>query len=460
MSFVFYDTETTGLSKPFDQIVHFAAIRTDQNLRELERFEVRSRLRSHVIPHPEALCISGVGIDRLIDRALPSHYDMACRLQAKLSAWSPSIFAGYNSIRFDEELLRQTFYQTLHPVYLTSLHQNGRSDVMGLVLSATASSPNALVLPRTPAGRPTFKLADIARANGVQHSQVHDAMSDTEVALELCRRLRQSAPAAWQSFVRFSNKGAVAAFVESEDAFLLTEFYGGEAYSSPVVLLGDEPGVPNGRLCLVLNSQTQTLMTASDSGLRAILAERPSPIRRFRTNGAPVLTPLYDVEDGQFELAIDEVEDLAREIRGDPGLCARLIAVYASRKTSWPAALHAEERIYEAFPSNGDTRLMERFHQVSWPERARILEKIDDERYRILGERLILAEAPHALNLTQRQRVMADLASRGARSEAGPLSREAAIDLIDGMMAQASAEQRSLLTTYRQYLREGVADWS
>lgn len=30
---------------------------------------------------------------------------------------SPSIFVGYNSIRFDEEMLRHALFQTLHPAY-------------------------------------------------------------------------------------------------------------------------------------------------------------------------------------------------------------------------------------------------------------------------------------------------------------------------------------------------------
>ena len=40
MSFVFYDTETTGTKTAFDQILQFGAIRTDHELRELDRFEI------------------------------------------------------------------------------------------------------------------------------------------------------------------------------------------------------------------------------------------------------------------------------------------------------------------------------------------------------------------------------------------------------------------------------------
>ena len=44
MPYVFYDTETTGTETPFDQILQFAAIRTDDALNELERFNIRCRL--------------------------------------------------------------------------------------------------------------------------------------------------------------------------------------------------------------------------------------------------------------------------------------------------------------------------------------------------------------------------------------------------------------------------------
>jgi exodeoxyribonuclease-1 len=39
--------------------------------------------------------------------ALPSHYQAMRQVHAKLSDWSSSIFAGYNSISFDKNLLLQ-----------------------------------------------------------------------------------------------------------------------------------------------------------------------------------------------------------------------------------------------------------------------------------------------------------------------------------------------------------------
>jgi exodeoxyribonuclease-1 len=47
---------------------------------------------------------------------------------AKLDSWSPAIFLGYNSIEFDEKMLRQAFYQTLQPIYITNTRGSLRAE--------------------------------------------------------------------------------------------------------------------------------------------------------------------------------------------------------------------------------------------------------------------------------------------------------------------------------------------
>lgn len=59
MSFVFYDTETTGTNTAFDQVLQFGATRTEHELRELERFGIRCRLLPHTVPSPKTLLTNG-----------------------------------------------------------------------------------------------------------------------------------------------------------------------------------------------------------------------------------------------------------------------------------------------------------------------------------------------------------------------------------------------------------------
>src|ERR1039457_44302 len=144
MSLVFYDTETTGTEIFFDQILQFAAVLTDEDLKEIDRFEVRCRLLPHVVPAPGAMSITGVNVSQLTNSAYPSHYEMVRAISTKLLSWSPALFLGWNSIRFDEDLVRQALYKTLHNPFLTNSGGNSRSDVMRIVQACSIYRPDAL----------------------------------------------------------------------------------------------------------------------------------------------------------------------------------------------------------------------------------------------------------------------------------------------------------------------------
>ena len=183
MSYVFYDVETTGTNTFFDQILQFAAIRTDDTLKELDRFNVRCRLLPHVIPSPRALLVTRVTPATLTDTNLPSHYEMIRKIHDTLHAWSPAIFIGFNSLKFDENLLRQALFQTLHPPYLTNTNGNARSDVIRLAHATSLYSPEAITVPTNRSGRQVFQLGPLAAANKYSHHDAHEALADVLATL-------------------------------------------------------------------------------------------------------------------------------------------------------------------------------------------------------------------------------------------------------------------------------------
>ena len=451
MSFVFFDTETTGLKRGFDQILHFAAVRTDANLNELDRFETRSRLLPHVLPHPSALQTNGLSIERLTDPSLPSHYAMTREVQRTLMAWSPSVFVGFNSIRFDEEMLRHAFFQCLLPPYLTSNHRNCRADALSLVMAADAVSPAQLVIPVGDQGRRTFRLGALAPANGVDH-RAHDALSDALATVELCRLVFQRSPELWQRFVRFSSKATVADFVDAEEGFVLTEFFGGQAYHAAVVCIGRDPDQPNGRLCLTLGGEVEQLARLTQEELQACLSAKPSPIRRLRINAAPILTALFDapahmIEDGR----IDELESQARRVKENAALCARLVAAYVASREPYPLSPHLEERIYNGFPGSADEARMAAFHDAPWAERVQIVQRLEDERLRWFGLRLIYVEARSVLPALLRSEVERRLSEQLAGDGTGALTYEQALAETDRAL-QAATDETGMLSSYRAYL--------
>jgi exodeoxyribonuclease-1 len=60
----------------------------------------------------------------LTDPSPPFYYNAMQSIAQKLREWSPAIFTGYDTLTFDEPLLRQAFYQTLQPIYLTNTNGN------------------------------------------------------------------------------------------------------------------------------------------------------------------------------------------------------------------------------------------------------------------------------------------------------------------------------------------------
>jgi exodeoxyribonuclease I len=452
MSFVFFDTETTGLKRGFDQILHFAAIRTDADLNEIERFETRSRLLPHVLPHPSALRTNGLPIERLTDTNLPSHYAMVGEIQQTLLAWSPAIFVGFNSIRFDEEMLRHALFQCLFPAFLTSNHRNCRADALSLVMAADAVSPAQLVVPLGDEGRRTFRLGLLAAANGVAHTRAHDAMSDVLATVDLCRLVFQRSPELWQRFVRFSNKATVADFVEAEDGFVLTEFYGGQAYHTAAVCIGRDPYQANGRFCLSLGEDIEPLAAMSDVELQSRLSEKPSPIRRLRINAAPTLTAVFDAPEHMLNGAsINDVESRARRVKDDESLRARLIAAYVASRTSYPLSPHIEERIYNGFPKPNDEMRMAAFHSAPWHERVTIVQGFEDERLRWFGLRLIYFEARSVLSVPLRAEVEGRFADQLTGDGTGALTYEVALAETDKLL-EGATDSDDLLLQYRRYL--------
>ena len=175
MSFVFYDTETTGVATAFDQILQFAATHTDADLNVLERIDLRCQLQPHVVPHPGALRVTGMTIAQVTEAARPTHYDMMRTLRAKLLEWSPAIFVGYNSLNFDEHLLRHALFQTLHQPYLTHSQGTCRAYAMTLVQATSVFAPDCLSIPTDARGGSVFKLDQVAPLSGFAHERAHDA---------------------------------------------------------------------------------------------------------------------------------------------------------------------------------------------------------------------------------------------------------------------------------------------
>ncbi len=457
MSLVFYDTETTGIETYFDQILQFAAIKTDADLNEIDRFEIRCRLLPNVVPAPGAMRVTGVKASQLTDPSCHSHYEMVRAIREKLLSWSPALFIGWNTLDFDEDLMRQALYKTLHNPYLTNTEGNCRTDAMKIVQACSLVAPDVLKFPINEQGKKTFKLDRLAPANGFNHDRAHDALGDVEATIFICRLIMEKAPDIWSSFMKFSTKSSVVDYITEEKLFGLTEFYFGNPHSWMVTTLGQNQKNKAEWYAYDLSVAPESLLGLSDTQLTNRLGKSPKPIRRLKSNAAPILFAADDALGicSGLNCGLEELERRADMVQSHAELSKRLVSIFESTKEDYPISPHVEKQIYDGFTTKSDERLLDQFHEVDWSQRYAIVEKLQDLRLKVLGIRLIYLERPDLLNEMVRQEHELAAAKRlmGLDAEVTWLTLPQALKELDEMLAAASDTELEVLKEHRQYLQ-------
>jgi exodeoxyribonuclease-1 len=366
MDFVFYDLETTGISPEFDQPLQFAAILTDENFVEKNRVNLRCRLAPHILPSPQALVVTRVSPDQLTDPSLPSLFEFSQQVAEFTERWSPAIWVGYNTIKFDEEVLRQTFYQNLSPnIYVTQFNGNTRFDILPAVYATYAREPDILAWPTDDTGRRNFKLDQLAPANGFNAHNAHDALGDVEATIHIARLIATRSPALWLELLDNAHKARVQAKLESFKPYeLVTRFGGGDPRSHVGCFCGYSHGNNAQAAFFDLDAADPSdFLEASDETIFAAVDATPKIIRGVSTNKAPAL----------LEHSAPSAEHVRRAgvIAEAPKFRQRVGAAMAARFIEDPDAppKPVERQIYGQFYSNADKQLLQEFQRVSWPRR-------------------------------------------------------------------------------------------
>ena len=201
-TFLFYDLETTGINNSFDQVVQFAAIRTDENLNELKRYNFFVKLNPDTIPTPIATITHQISIEKTQSQGV-SEYEAIQKIHQLLNEPGTTSI-GYNTLGFDDEFLRFAFFKNMLPPYTHQFKNKcSRADLFPIVTCYYLFFNQALVWPRIKDNEGTekvsLKLENINTANNLySEGQAHDAITDVIVTLELAKKLRDVNPKMWQ----------------------------------------------------------------------------------------------------------------------------------------------------------------------------------------------------------------------------------------------------------------------
>ena len=394
---IFYDLETTGRSAYWDQIIQIAAICTDEHLNVLDEINLIGKLNSFSVPDPEALLVNKIPIDSIYKSNF-SNYSLISEISHKFSEWSPAIFIGYNSIKFDEEVIRNAFFKNLFDPYLTVKNDNTRVDLLDITRIANFFYPDKIKSLLNKKGSAIMKLESIAHTNGIKNFTAHDAMGDTYASLELAKLIKNQIPELWDKSISQSNKIQLEESIASKPFCYLESFFG----KSKLFCLSFVDFHPKYKwaLCFDLFEDPKKVLDMNKSEIYTFLENSPKKIRKIKLNKSPILLDIeikktldeYNVVSDDILLERHNFISTNQEFKDKVLSCYNDIILDESQLD-----VYAEESIYKKFISNSDSFLMKEFQKADWKNKFIIMEKFKDERLKYFAEILIFEEQPDLL---------------------------------------------------------------
>lgn len=392
-TYLFYDLETTGLDLAFDQPLQFAAIRTDANLDELERYEWAVRLRPDVVPAPGAVLTHRIGASEAARGR--SEIEAVRRIHGLFNR-SGTVSVGYNSLGFDDEFLRFAFYRNLLPPY-THQYRNGcgRMDLLPFATVFRLFQPEGLEWPDRE-GRPSLRLEDLNAANRLAPGRPHAAMADVEALLALARRLAMRHET-WSYLCRRFDKSADRSEIRrlrpplkagppaAPVALLVDSVFGAtHSFMTPAICLGASIPYTNQRLWLRLDQRELADARIDD------VADTTWAVRKKYGEPPLVLPPLdrywNRLDPARRRLATDNLTRL----HDSPRLLEAIAAHH--RHYTYPEVpdVDADAALYvHGFWSDDELRRFAAFHAAAPAECCDRLKVLVDPVARELAARLV-----------------------------------------------------------------------
>ena len=384
LTYLFYDVETTGLNKAFDQVLHFAAIRTDLNLVELERHDIKIKLNPDIIPSPKAMITHHIGIQES-QQGLPEVE--AIKQIHQLLNTPGTISLGYNTLGFDDEFLRFSFHRNLLPPYTHQYaNQCGRMDIYPIAIMYFLYQNQVINWPKKE-GKTSLKLENINADNQFFNGRSHHAMVDVEVTLALAKKFFQERKT-WDYLTEYFNKP-----IDEKRSKNLTTLTGlmisgkagaKNAYQCPVFYLGNHRHYKNQTLWLRLdleNLATTTMESIAETTwvIRKKLAE-PGFIMPFDQKY------LTHLSAERLSVVTANQQWLAKNSE----LLQHIIQYHAEYKYPIYPDTDAEASLYlTGFLTFDEEQFCRKFHKASPPEKARITENLRSSKLKTLATRVL-----------------------------------------------------------------------
>jgi exodeoxyribonuclease-1 len=413
-------------------------------------------LLPYVVPSPGALLTTRVKPGDIISKNLPSHYEFIRTIRAKLLQWSPATFIGYNSISYDEELLRQAFFQSLYNPYLTNTKGNSRADIMKIAHAVSVYAPGVIKVP-TLGGKETFKLDRLAPENGFAHDDAHEALADVRATIYMAQLMKDAAPDVWAQMAMTSKKKDAVDYALSEKMFSLTERMFNKNYSWLVAPCGTNPK-NNGQIGVFdLAYNPDDFCSLSVEQLIAVMGSKEKAVRSVRGAAQPIMMSanLAPENTKALELSPEEIERRANVVAADQNFQNNVQAALAGRFEGEEPSPYVEKQIYDGFVSDADGVIFEKFHGAEWSARPAIIDPIECARSSEFARRLIWVQQASLHSDQERERLKKWFIDRVTTEEEVPWTTiKSGMAEADKHLKDADYEKSAAISDIKDFLSD------
>jgi len=420
---LWHDYETWGISPKVDKPSQFAGIRTDLELNIIDEPEMfYCQPPVDYLPQPEACLVTGITPQKAQHEGL-SEVEFARRIHNLFSTPNTCV-AGYNNIRFDDEVSRYLFYRNFYDPYAREW-QNGNSrwDIIDMVRACYALRPDGIEWPtveRNGEQVVSFKLELLTKANNISHEAAHDAMSDVYATIAMAKLIKEKQPKLYDFIFNLKNKKQVAELVNVADmtpivhtSSKISSQYGCTSWFAPISY---HPVNKNAVICVDLARDIEPLLSLTSEDIKTRLYtrhddlapdEKPIPLKLIHLNKCPVVAPaktLLPENAKRLNIPRDYCLENLALLKKHSELRDKLSDVFSSESFD-NSEIDAEQALYGGgFFSHSDKAQMDILRDLMPEKLGSYPFKFQDERLSVLLFRYRARNYPSTLTSEEQQK--------------------------------------------------------
>jgi exodeoxyribonuclease-1 len=416
-SFFWYDLETSAINARTGRVMQFAGQRTDMDLNPIgDPVNVLIKLTPDILPDPDSVLITGITPQMTQEGVTEKEF---LETFYKDVATPGTIFAGFNTVRFDDEFVRMLNYRNFYDAYKWQW-QHGRSrwDMMDVVRMTRALRPDGIEWPKDANGVAINRLELITELNGISHENAHDALNDVYATIAVAGLVRNQQPKLFEYLLDMSDKKKAAALVDTKDPFVYTSLKYSPKHekTSVAVKIAQHPRRQAAIVYDLRFDPTEFLELSPEEIVDRWkwtddeTASARLPVKTLRYNCCPAVAPMGVLDDAskeRLQLDMQVITANLATLRANPAWAKNILAALdimdASQEKRFNSVNDVDSQLYNGFFDEHDCRLLDVVRAADPEEFSQIIDSFHDQR---LKELLPLYKARNFPNdLTEEERM-------------------------------------------------------